>query len=154
MDPLSALSIAASVVQFVDFGRHLLSDSYEIYKSPSGESAKEVDLKTISKDLTDLVTQIKDKAGTSSGVKRDQSTAEYQLAEISKDCEKILKEFKGALEKLGRQTPSKGTRFRLAGGAFLRALEKTWSSSSLNQMRERLEKMKARLVTATLFCLW
>jgi hypothetical protein len=59
MDPLSALSIAASVVQFVDFGRHILSDSYEIYRSQSGELAKEVDLKIISKDLTDLVTQIK-----------------------------------------------------------------------------------------------
>jgi hypothetical protein len=63
IDPMSALSIAAGVVQFVDFGKNLLSASYEIYRSPSGETSEEVELSTIAKDLTALITQIKDRAG-------------------------------------------------------------------------------------------
>lgn len=120
MDPLSALSVASSVVQFVDFGRQLLSASYEIYRSSSGISSKNVDLRTISKDLTDLVAQIKDKVGPWASIQPDKSTAEYQLAEISKECEMILKEFKGALEKLGRQQRSKKTAIEMARGAILR----------------------------------
>ena len=36
MDPLSALSIAASTVQFVDFGCRLFSDAKELYHSGDG----------------------------------------------------------------------------------------------------------------------
>jgi hypothetical protein len=154
MDPLNALSVASSVVQFVDFGRQLLSASYEIYRSPSGISSKNVDLRTISKDLTDLVAQIKEKVGTSASIRLDKSTAEYQLVEISKECEMILKEFKGALDKLGRQRRSKNTAFEMARGAILMALKDIWNASTVDRMTERLDNQKRRLVDATLFCLW
>ena len=154
MDPLNALSVASSVVQFVDFGRQLLSASYEIYRSPSGISSKNVDLGTISKDLTDLVAQIKEKVGPSASIRLDKSTAEYRLAEISKECEMILKEFKEALEKLGTQRRSEKTAFEMARGAILIALKDVWSASTVDRMRKRLENQKERLVHATLFCLW
>jgi hypothetical protein len=43
MEPLSALSIAAAVVQFVDFGSSLVSKSHEIYKSAQGASISQVE---------------------------------------------------------------------------------------------------------------
>src|SRR5579862_4718978 len=103
MDPLSILSIATSVVQFVDFGKHLLSASYELYRSPSGETAKEVELSTISKDLANFVTQIKDNVKTSASGDRCHTATGHQLVEISKECEQILAEFKRALNSLERQ---------------------------------------------------
>jgi hypothetical protein len=66
----------------------------------------------------------------------------------------ILKEFKGALEKLERQTRSKKTAFEMAGGAILTALKDVWNASTVDRMRERLENQKLRLMDATLFCLW
>jgi hypothetical protein len=36
MDPLTALSVAACVVQFVDYGTKLLSKGRELYKSADG----------------------------------------------------------------------------------------------------------------------
>jgi hypothetical protein len=36
LDPMSALSVAASAVQFVDFSLKMVSKSKEIYKSTSG----------------------------------------------------------------------------------------------------------------------
>jgi hypothetical protein len=154
MDPLNALAVASSVVQFVEFGRHLLSASYEIYRSPSGESAKNFDLRAISKDLTDLVAQIKERMGPSASIQLNKSTAEYQLAEISKEFEMILKEFKGALDKLERRRRSKKTGFEMARGAILTALKDVWNASTVDRMRERLENQKHRLMDATLFCLW
>jgi len=36
MDPISALSIAAAVVQFIQFASSVASQAYAIYKSPEG----------------------------------------------------------------------------------------------------------------------
>jgi hypothetical protein len=161
MDPMSALSIAASVVQFVDFGRHLLSASYEIYKSPSGETVKELEVGTISKDLTDLVAQIKDKVGTAASGKGRATDAEYQLVKISEECEEILTKFRKALDGLawpkalteGEGAPKKA-RLKMARGAIRKALMSVWTFSELDGMVEQLEKVKGRLMAATLFCLW
>lgn len=160
MDPVSALSIAACVVQFLDFGRHILSASYEIYRSPSGQTAKVVEITTISKDLTDLVAQIKDKVGTAAIVNQQRSGAENQLIQISEQCEAILTDLQGALNKLEQQSSpttwaaGQSPRLKMARGAIRKALANVWSSSALDQTSQKLEKMKDRLVTATLFCLW
>ncbi|KAF8846688.1 hypothetical protein BDZ45DRAFT_755757 [Acephala macrosclerotiorum] len=52
MDPLAALSIAAAVIQFVDFGLTLVSEGVEFYES--GSLAKNDELELITKDLTRL----------------------------------------------------------------------------------------------------
>lgn len=56
LDPLAALSLAASIVQFVDFSSKILSDSYEIYKS--GSTSHHEGIKSITTDLTTLVRRI------------------------------------------------------------------------------------------------
>jgi hypothetical protein len=38
MDPLSALSVATSVVQIVDFSSKLLFEAHELYTSSSGQT--------------------------------------------------------------------------------------------------------------------
>jgi hypothetical protein len=166
MDPISALSVAAAVIQFVDFGKHLLSASYEIYRSPSGETANEVDLSTIAKDLTTFVVQIKDKIGTTESCKRPRArpVAEYHLAKICAECEEIVTQFHGALNERDKQesTKSKGvglrenpkTRLKMAQGAIRKALTSVWNSSKIYDTTKQLRELKDRLMTATLFCLW
>lgn len=44
MDPLSALSLAACIAQFIDFGLRLVSDAYEIGKSATGTTKRTDDL--------------------------------------------------------------------------------------------------------------
>jgi len=161
MDPVSALSIAASVVQFVDFGKHLLSASYEIYRSPSGESAKEVELSTIAKDLAHFVAGIKDNLKTSASHNRHKSAAQNHLEIVSEQCEKILADFKKAfdgVERLNKQRESRGmpqmSRLKMARGAILKALLSYWDASKVQRMIGWLEQTKGRLITATLVCLW
>lgn len=161
MDPLSALSIAASVVPFVDFGKHLLSASYELYRSPSGETAKELELSTISKDLAQLVAGIKDNVKASASGNCNKVVAENQLVDISEECENILAEFKSALDALERQRQQRAgrgmaqkPRLKMAQGVIRKALVSYWDASKVDRMIGRLEKTKGRLITATLFCLW
>ena len=54
MDPLSALSVAASVVQFVDFGRKIVSKTNEIHNSSKGESIDNALTEATAKRLTIL----------------------------------------------------------------------------------------------------
>ena len=51
MDPLSALSVAGTIVQFIDFGSKLLSRASEVYNSASGLTAESADLLAVTKDL-------------------------------------------------------------------------------------------------------
>ena len=59
MEPLSALSVAAAVVQFVDFGSSLVSKSREIYKSSQGASIGQAESEIATKRLVDLNERLK-----------------------------------------------------------------------------------------------
>jgi hypothetical protein len=55
MDPSSALAVAATVVQFVDFIGPLVSGTYEIYKSASGHTQRNDDLDRIASSLQVII---------------------------------------------------------------------------------------------------
>jgi hypothetical protein len=54
LDPLSALSVAASVVQFVDFAGKIVSKGKELYTSPSGALSENEWTETVTKRLQAL----------------------------------------------------------------------------------------------------
>ena len=56
MDPLAALSVAAAVIQFVDFGLTLTSEGVELYESGSLAENDELELITI--DLSILIAKL------------------------------------------------------------------------------------------------
>lgn len=51
LDPLSALSLASNVVQFVDFGSRLILDARAIYSSASGTTAKQEEIKLLAEQF-------------------------------------------------------------------------------------------------------
>lgn len=64
MDPLSALGIAAAVVQFVAFSADLLSTSKEIFNSPRGMTKKNSKTEEIYASLKDLSDRLITLTGT------------------------------------------------------------------------------------------
>jgi hypothetical protein len=54
MDPLTALSVAFSVVQFVEFGIKILETDTEIYHSASGTSVQSAVIEDVTRDLQGL----------------------------------------------------------------------------------------------------
>jgi len=59
MDPLTALSLAGNVVQFVDFGCQLLSHSRELYRSPRGSLAADDEIHLVTVDLRALILKLR-----------------------------------------------------------------------------------------------
>jgi hypothetical protein len=164
MDPMSALSVATAVLQFVDFGSRLLSTSYEISRSSSGQTAKEVELSTITSELLGLVAHVKDTVEASKAGNRYRSEAENRLVKISEECEEVVSQFGSALDILKnreRTEASRGSkkddgksRISFLWGSPRAALASVWNASKIDGMIEQLEKLKRRMTAATLFCLW
>lgn len=59
MDPMSAISLAGTVVQFVDFSVKLVAKSSEIYNSGQGASLRNIELEGVAKNLSSLTTRLK-----------------------------------------------------------------------------------------------
>lgn len=59
LDPFTALSLAASVVQFIDFGVRLLTDSAELYHT--GTLLQHEDLEIITSDLVEVNALLKNR---------------------------------------------------------------------------------------------
>lgn len=55
MDALTALSVASSVIQFVDFSSKLVSKSKKLYKSSNGVLDSTIDAERLTSDLTGLL---------------------------------------------------------------------------------------------------
>lgn len=89
LDPLSALSVAASVVQFVDFARKIVSKGKQLYKSPGGALRENEQTETATKRLQDLILKLKDSFNTP-GTQRDppQSPVPW-AAEESEDAKEL-----------------------------------------------------------------
>jgi hypothetical protein len=58
MDPLTALSVAGTIVQFADFGTRLFSEGKELYKSTQGALLANQQLQFVTADLRALVVKI------------------------------------------------------------------------------------------------
>ncbi|UKZ65081.1 uncharacterized protein TrAtP1_006283 [Trichoderma atroviride] len=67
MDAVSALGVAAAVVQFADFGYRLIKRAHELYKSPTGQYLEHIELSVVSQDLLRLADDIGAKLGENKG---------------------------------------------------------------------------------------
>jgi hypothetical protein len=102
MDPLSALSVAAAVVQFVDYGTKIVSKGRELYKSADGALSENIKLDTTATRLPSLSSTFEDSLrrnqfGLSQGplYKND-----HALQEICKECIELSNQLAVRLEKL------------------------------------------------------
>ncbi|KAK3372588.1 hypothetical protein B0H63DRAFT_551307 [Podospora didyma] len=165
MEPASAIGIAAATLQFLDFGVRVLLTSYDVYKSPSGQSAKQVALSTIVNDLDGLLDQVKVATSMPLGDALE-SPVESQLFTLVEECKALIVPLRKALGRLQRKGSStytfepravsetraeRETSFRKS---FRCALQVVWKESEIVATISKLENMKRRMMTATLFVLW
>ena len=58
LDPLSAVSLAATVVQFVDFSSKIVSKGYHLYTSAGGALPENARLGYVIEDLRSVTTRL------------------------------------------------------------------------------------------------
>jgi energy-coupling factor transporter ATP-binding protein EcfA2 len=154
MDPMSALSVAAAVIQFVDFGGHLLSDTYEIYISPSGQKDNLVQLSALASDLLQLSDQV-DRKSRALTQNEQHAKSENQLLKLCSECKTTSKDLQNALDLL----KTRGTKTFCfdkngLGGSFRVALQGIWSHKKIEKMVEDLANIRRRMMMALLVSVW
>jgi hypothetical protein len=138
MDPLSALSIAATVVQFVDFGMRVVSKGNQIYRSGDGSLDENRDLEIVTNDL--LVLQMKlDQTGQRADQDGRPTEDEVILRRLSTTANELAKNLLTRLNMVKAQG-----RFR-RWKSFRQAIKSVSSQKEINSLAQRLSLMKEEL---------
>ncbi|KAK2597927.1 hypothetical protein N8I77_012679 [Diaporthe amygdali] len=95
MDPVSAIGVAAAVVQFVDFGKRLVSRAHQIQASPVSRTERESELLLSLSELREQAVQVKQTFDRFPEAQSDQ-----KLARIFDDVEAAANDFDAMLEGL------------------------------------------------------
>ncbi|KAI1463885.1 uncharacterized protein F4812DRAFT_463213 [Daldinia caldariorum] len=129
MDPLSAFSLAAGVVQFTDFAGRLLSDTVQVYKSATGQSSTTVKFSKIASDLRYYVDHIQDKADNLRSTTKNDTNV--RISEICNECREVCTQLEKALEKL-RATGQ--TRLEIAQSSLKVVLKGLWTKDEVDAL--------------------
>lgn len=146
MDPATAFGVAAAAIQFIDFSTKLLSKSYEIWTSSTGELLEESHGRTIATKTLQLNGDIRKSYDTKSGGQCASQTDE-DIFELCDGCDEIAQQLIVALNKLkycGGDNSSKRKVFRHALGSI-------WSKSDIERLDRLLEKCRQQLAMHILF---
>ena len=144
MDPLSAVSLAGTVVQFVDFGSKLVFKTIEIARSADGVLLENSTIATATKDLSQLTGKLKSDvqvAGDAAQKAGDNREIEKckALAELCQSCIPVAQELQSALDKLA----VKGDKTKWK--SFRKVLKSVMSKSDVKELEHRLAMLRGEL---------
>ena len=143
MDPLSAFSTAAAVVQFVDFGYRLVKGAHELYTSPVGQKSEYIELSVVSQDLSNLADAVKAKLGENAGPPEE-------VLRICRECASTNDELQQILRKLKAQGD---TKFALAADSWRVALRQATTAGDIEKLADRLSQIREQMNVALLYLL-
>ncbi|KAH0538897.1 hypothetical protein FGG08_004553 [Glutinoglossum americanum] len=138
MDPLTSLSVAGAIVQFVDFGCRLLAEGRELYRSTTGVLTANEELELATTDLRALVNKLRHSfTGPSSEVsqcftKEDQEHRRY-FDTICDEAVKVAEELIRRLDKL--KLRGSGSR---EWKSFRLLIKGAWSRNEVASLTRRL----------------
>jgi hypothetical protein len=137
MDPLTALSVAGTIVQFVDFSIKLLSTTRKLYRSDVGNLPDHEELEYVTTDLSRLAARLQQPPEQEEEWFQPSSP---ELQEISGKCDEVAREL---LKRLEAFKIEKNNAFR----SFRVALQASWSKRDLNELVARLSTYRQSIQT-------
>lgn len=136
LDPFSALSAAAAVVQFIDFGCQLVAKGYRLHRSPSGALAENLDVEAITTDLMEINSKMQDQ--TRMVCRTDD---EHLLANLSSQCTKIGGELLRHLEMLKVPHATKQRTWK----SVRQALKNVWTKKDIDELAATLLSFRGQM---------
>ncbi len=143
MEPLSAVSLAGNLIQFVEISSSLVSGALDLYASADGASAINVELETITEDLVGICSSIHRPRNLIE--EKQMPKAESDLLKLSRSCLKLGNEFVQVLQNLkvkGRNRKWSSVR---------QALRSMWKEKDIERYRKRLESYRSEIACHLLF---
>ncbi|KAF4986068.1 hypothetical protein FDECE_16146 [Fusarium decemcellulare] len=138
MEPLSSLSLAGNIVQFVEFSAKLVKKANEIKKSASGVTEELGDATTISQSLQSMLQGMQTPANPT-------SEHDKQLVVLAQNCSKLCRELQIHVQHIkGKGVSSKTGSL----GVSWRILTE---SGKLASMEQRLDRYRSQILSYILF---
>jgi len=142
MDPLTALSVAGTIIQFVQFGGQILNGSRQFYESASGALSVNEELEVITRDLSDLLFKLERPLGPSNPPDSLEKDAEYRgLEDIGAHCRKVANEL------LTRLNGLKIRGKHQAWKSLQHAIKAAWAQREVDELDKRLVGFRRSLET-------
>jgi hypothetical protein len=148
LDPLTAVSLAGTVVQFLDFSAKLVEKGHQIYRSEQGALSENLEIELVTADLFNMIPDLQKCAfveDASASVAVEQQRA---LQDTILGCETISKELLVKLQKL--KVNNKTTR---AWKSFRQALKSVTQKGEIDDIAKRLERYREQLKLKVLISL-
>lgn len=137
MEPMSALSVATAVMQFLDFAGTVASGTWKIYKSTHGEFERNADIRMVAVDLTKLNDELRksiDHPNLTPFSSRDPD-----ILKLGRDCNEIGEELLTALNSLKSQNKHS------LWANFRAALRTVWNQSEVDSLYQKLESYRQQI---------
>ncbi len=142
MDPLTALSVAGTVVQFVDFGTKILRGTYAIYRSAAGALPVNEELEIVTRDLALLAAKLRRPLRADDGrAARVHSTQQVALQSLCDECVRVAEKLVARLERLKVQERHQAWR------SFHHAIKAAWAQKEVDELTTTLAKYRASINT-------
>ena len=142
MDPLSAVSLASTVVQFLDFGIKLVAKTHEIYNSAEGAEVRNIELDAIAQNFVSLNQRVRS---------RSRKVCAYAISEdekaleaMTEQCNKVGEELIDALQKAKVQGVHKRWK------SVRQALKSVLGRDKIQELYDRLKQYREQIVVVLL----
>ena len=149
MDPLSALSLAGNVLQFIDFGTKLFSKAGELYKSTVGSLAANDQLELVTADLRALVSKLRQSLSSEETQGETVQEDKETWSSFNRVCDEAADVADEIILRLGKLRLQDGKFRRLR--SILQAVETLWSEREITSLLKRLSSLRIALETRVLF---
>ncbi|RYP70451.1 hypothetical protein DL771_005492 [Monosporascus sp. 5C6A] len=157
MEPLSALSVAAAVVQFAHFGYNVIKGSYGVYESSSHRTTNGIEPATISHDLSRLLENAEAKLEDEwprQPVPPSPTNDGESPGDIFRRLCGECREIKSTLDEiLAQLVPQGKSRIALAASCLAVELKKASKAGEIDKLAERLNQVRQQTMTAILVLL-
>ena len=136
LDPFTALSVASAVIQFVDFGCKLTSQTQEMYHSASGASKTNVTIEEITEDIRSLTQNLVKKSNSIQFPSLD----DIALGKLVQLCQQEAEELLRVLVGL-RVLPGAVTKWV----SFRKAIKSVRQKERIGEIEARLRKIQKQI---------
>jgi hypothetical protein len=152
MDPLSALSLAGTIIQFADFGSKLLSESLQLYKSSRGTLDANEQLELVTADLQSVIAKLRTTSNiaieeglseSTPGNGQNDGNDQNEEDPFEKICEEAMQIAEELLNRLKALKVKEGK--HRAWESLKAAVRCAWSKDEITTVRHRLSIFKETL---------
>ena len=142
MDPISAVSLAAVVAQFLDFGIKLVAKTHEIYSSVEGSEIRNIEINLIAQNFIPLNQRVRSRSRKVCAFAISED--EEALEAITEQCSKIGRELIDALEKAKVQGAYKRWK------SVRQALKSVLGRDKIQDLYDRFKQYREQIVVVLL----